>query len=351
MIKEHGVMKVGVFRPKRNAVEPYFVPTSDKSHISFAHCFAHTKSYIIIWDCSVHFQQDAILTGASFFSFNHKHTLKFGLVPKNATRHEDVIWIDSGEPGAILHPLHAWEEIQEEYVDSDKISSRTVIKLWTPLSQDFFMDVEKSSSFRMVEFTIDVQDQKVVHEVIDHSVNTEMSVMPPPLPDEMRSGEFTSCPVFTRTPLSPTNDQSDRTVTRCTSTLSPADRFGYSAIFVDDGVFVGYAQWDLLNQCLAGTVRYRENEIGGEPVIIRDRINDVVYVGSYVYNKDEDQSYFILYNAKTGNSVCRLRMPQRVPQGIHGTFIPGEELESHFQYHEQNSMTFDRELWENLFRH
>lgn len=44
--------------------------------------------------------------GGSFFRNNHDFTLKFGLIPKDATSQEDVIWIDSGVVGAIVHPLH-----------------------------------------------------------------------------------------------------------------------------------------------------------------------------------------------------------------------------------------------------
>ena len=342
VMKQQGMMKFGTYSHQDRAVGPYFVPTNDKSHVSFAHSFACTHNWIIIWDCSVQLQHDALVTGGSFFRFNRKRSLKFGLIPKNSTSQEDVIWIDSGEPGAILHPLHAWEEVEENYLDGDKISSRTYIKLWTPLSQDFDMDVHQSSQFRMVEFTIDVEDRKAVHEVINHSINTEMSVMPPPV--SVSSDEYTSCAVFT--PKTRSKNQSRNIETRCTGTLSSADRFGFSAIFRDEGVFVGWAMWDMLNRCLSSTVYYDEDEIGGEPVVIRGANEDEMYVGSYIYNTNDDQSYFDIYDAKLSQKTCRLKMPQRVPQGIHGTFINGQDLESHYKYHEDRS----RELLEELFR-
>lgn len=341
VIKKQGMMKLGVYDHKRSAVGPYFVTSDDKSHVSFAHSFAHTDNYIIVWDCSIQLQHDALVTGGSFFRFNPQRTLKFGLIPKTSTSHKDVIWIDSQEPGAILHSLHAWEEIEEKYRDGEKISSRTFIKLWTPLSQDFDMDVKQSSSFRMVEFTIDVEDHKAVHEVIDHSVNTEMPAMPPAV--SKNSDEFTSCQVFVPQVLQDTDVKIE---TRCTGTLTSADRFGFSGIFVNEGEFVGFAKWDMLNRCLESTVYYGENEIGGEPVVFRSTEEDEMYVGSYVFNKVNGESYFVLYDAKTSQKICRLKMPQRVPQGIHGTFISGETLESHFRYHEDS----ERAMLEKLFR-
>lgn len=345
MLKEQGMTKVGVYSQKQNAVGPYFVPTADKSHVSFAHSFAHTDNYIVIWDSSVQFEHDALMTGGSFFQYNPKRTLKFGLMHKNCTSHEDVIWIDSGEPGAILHSLHAWEEVEEKFLHNQKVSTRTLVKLWTPLSQDFDMDVDQCCNFRMVEFTIDVNKEKAVYEVINHSINTEMSAMPSPLKTD--TDAFTSCVAF---PSRAAMDTSDDAETRCTGTLKSTDRFGFSGIYVDQGVFVGYAKWDMLNRCLAESVYYGEDEIGGEPVVIRAG-PDQIYVGSYVYKKSNDHSYFVLYDANTSLLVCRLKMPQRVPQGFHGTFIDGNELESHYLHHEEQSqsMKSDYDLWENLF--
>jgi 9-cis-epoxycarotenoid dioxygenase len=339
------MMKLGVYEDAHHAVGSYFVPTNDKSHISFAHSFSHTDNYVIIWDCSMQFQHDQLVVGGSFFQFNHNRNLKFGLIPKNSSSHEDVIWIDSGESGAILHPLHAWEEVEETYINGSMISSRKLIKLWTPLSQDLDMDMGRCSSFRMVEFTFDIKDQKAVHEVINDSINTEMPVMPPPFSDKMNT--FTSCVVFTQQ-RQVSNDTDVET--RCTGTLASHDRFGFSGIFVDKGVFVGYAKWDLLNRCLASTVYYGENNIGGEPVVIRGSEDDEIYIGSYIYTKGDDTSYFDLYDAKTSERICRLKMPQRIPQGFHGTFISGQELECHFKYHDTHYMHSDSELWEELFR-
>jgi hypothetical protein len=126
-------MKVGRYNSQTSSVDTYLVPTPTKTHVSFAHSLIHTDNYIIVWDCSVHFRTDALCValvhisyslarsflnnpflhhdfvsfmGGSFFRNIHDFTLKFGLIPKDATSREDVIWIDSGEVGAIVHPLH-----------------------------------------------------------------------------------------------------------------------------------------------------------------------------------------------------------------------------------------------------
>lgn len=150
LIKEHGTMKVGRYNSQTAAVDTYLVPTPTKSHVSFAHSLMHTDNYIIVWDCSVHFKTDALFMGGSFFRNNQDYTLKFGLIPKNAKTRDEVIWIDSGECGAIVHPLHAWEEVEE---DQDG-GSRTIIKLWTPVCKDLDLDLEKTNTFHMTEYTV-----------------------------------------------------------------------------------------------------------------------------------------------------------------------------------------------------
>lgn len=62
--------------------------------------------------------------------------------------------------------------------------------------------------------------------------------------------------------------------------------------------------------------------------------DEVIYVGCYVYNEEEDLSYFILYDGETNEQVCRLKMPSRVPFGFHGQYFSGDEIQAHFKYHE-----------------
>jgi hypothetical protein len=87
-------MKVGKYNSMRQTVDTYLAPTPSKKHVSFAHSIISTEHFIIVWDTNVHFQADALFYGGSFFKHNEKHSLKFGLIPKDATSRDDVIWID-----------------------------------------------------------------------------------------------------------------------------------------------------------------------------------------------------------------------------------------------------------------
>ena len=320
LVQQHGTMKVGRYNSKIEAVDTYLVPTPTKSHVSFAHSLIHTEKYIIVWDCSVHFSTDALFMGGSFFKNNQDHTLKFGLIPKtNATSRDDVIWIDSGVAGAIVHPLHAWEEIEE----TEDGQSRTTIKLWAPFCEDLELDLKTSNTFHMMRYDIDPHSKTVSQKVVDDTISSEFAIMP----------ERPTC--SSPKPVCKTKiNNRDGTSNEFTSTLSVHDRYGFTAIFGEGGHFTGYAKWDIVNECLDSTVYYEKGEIGGEPMLVR--ANDgCLYVGSYVYNEVEESSYFLLFDGETNKQICRLKMPRRVPYGFHGQFIAGEDLESHFAYHEE----------------
>lgn len=348
LIEEHGTMKVGKYNSKQQMVSTYLVPTPSKNHVSFAHSIITTDNFILVWDCSVHFQTDALFYGGSFFK-STKHSLKFGLIPKDAKSQDEVIWIDSHESGAIVHPLHAWEEVEETYQDGKLVSSRTIIKLWSPFSKDLELDLNKANTFHMIEYAIDLQSKSVSREVIDDTINSEFSVMPqrakPP-------SSFVAVPSFESSSamneIKVANEETIQSVTKKYSTLSYDNRFGFTAILGDQGHFIGYAKWDFVRRRLDSTVYYGKNEVGGEPTVVRAADNKI-YIGCYTYNEQESRSSFIIYN-EDGEKVCRLQMPYRVPYGFHGQFIPGKDLEKHFEYHENRPSSELKDMEEETYR-
>ncbi|EJK54176.1 hypothetical protein THAOC_26260 [Thalassiosira oceanica] len=339
LIEDHGTMKLGRYNSQKDQVETYFVPTPSKSYVSFAHSIISTDNYIIVWDCSVHFKTDALFTGGSFFKSNRYFTLKFGVVPKNKdnVQIDDVLWIDSREVGAIVHPLHAWEEHVNEYDDNGGVvSSNVTLKLWTPFCEDLRLELDQSNTFHMVEFAIDTAARKVSKSIIDESINSEFACMPPPTrrPRQAVTPPSTYVPSRGYTRVNARNASTREFV----SSLSSDKRFGFTAIFGEDNDgFRGYAKWDLVKR------RLDNGELGGEPMLVRsgEYGDERIYVGSYLYNQDEDKSYFALYDGETGGQVCRLAMRQRVPFGFHGQYIDGEDLRAHFKYHEASDSGFN----------
>lgn len=287
LIERDGTMKVGRYCAETNSLASYFVPNTRKDYVSFAHGMMNTENYMIIWDCSVHFDARGMFDGNSFFRTKSDYNLRFGVIPITATTQEEVIWIDTGEPGAVVHPINAWE---------DKDGS---IVLWTPFCENLIIDLETDdiNRFNVVEFRMDPKTGKISKKVIDDSINVEFSVV-------RQTGTFT--------------------------------QYGYTAIqdtsTPGEGSFAGLCIWDMIEYSYKA-IYFPKNEVGGEPMVAWDKENDETYVGTYTFNMKENQSYFVLYHGETGELVCRLKMPSRVPYGFHGQWISSHDLENHFEHH------------------
>ena len=291
IVKQSGPMKVGRFSKDFGQVVSYFCPTPEgQKHISFAHNLIFTKNFIIVYDCSVHFDPKAMFEGGSFFRTNPNYNLKFGIIPKSATSRDEVIWVDTGKPGGIVHPLNSWEE-----------DDGTIV-IWTPFCDNLVLDLEDENGinkFSMIEFRIDPNTRQITKETIDDSVNVEFSVVP-------QMGQFV--------------------------------RYGYTAIqdasTPGEGSFSGFCVWDMAKRKLHATISYDGS--GGEPAVIQST-SGKSYVGAYV-QKDEE-SFFELYDGETTNLVTSLRMPGRVPFGFHGLWVKGDELQGHFEHHDQRDIS------------
>lgn len=286
LIERDGTMKVGIYDGNTQQLDMYFVPTAEK-YVSFAHGLMHTKHYMILWDCNVHFDPRGMFDGGSFFRFKPDYNLRFGIIPRNATGADDVMWIDTGHPAAVVHPLNAWED-----------ETDGTIVMWTPRCENLVIDLESDdvNRFNMVEYRFDPFAGTSNMTVIDDTVNIEFSVSP-------ALGKFT--------------------------------RYAYTAIqdpsTPGEGSFSGFCTWDMQERTFQATY-YDKNEVGGEPMVAQTPDGDV-FVGTYLFNMVNETSYFVLYDGTTNDLVCRLKMPYRVPFGFHGQWLSREELQGHFEHH------------------
>jgi carotenoid cleavage dioxygenase-like enzyme len=287
LIARDGPMKVGIYDVDTKSLDFYFSPTNE-TYISFAHSMMYTKNYVIIWDCNVHFDARGMFDGGSFFRAKPDVNLRFGIIPRNATSRDDAIWIDTGSPAAIVHPLNTWEDEEDGS-----------IVMWTPRCENLVIDLESDdvNLFNMVEYRLDPVAKTSTMIVIDDNINVEFSVSP-------ELGKFT--------------------------------RWGYTAIqdpmTPGEGSFRGFCSWDMQERTFRATY-YERNEVGGEPMVAQTP-DGKSYVATYTFDLVNGTSYFVLFDGKTSDLVCKLRLPHRVPFGFHGQWIPGKDLRNHFDHHE-----------------
>eukprot|EP00957_Ditylum_brightwellii_P045370 3438782-Ditylum_brightwellii.AAC.1 len=241
--------------------------------------------------------------GGSYFRTKLDHNLRFGVIPKDASSKEETIWIDTGGPGAIVHPLNSWEE-----------EDGTIV-IRTPFCEDLdlTMNTEEINTFLMTEYRLDPNTRKVIDkQIIDHNMNVEFSAVP---------------------------------------TMRRKIQYGYTAIQCKstpgEGCFAGFCIWDMLERKLHKAIYYQDGEVGGEPMVLKDKATDMVYIRIYTYNFEEEQTYFLLFDGNNGDLITRLKMPYRVPFGFHGLWVTKEELSGHFSHHgekESASVTASKEI-------
>jgi carotenoid cleavage dioxygenase-like enzyme len=290
-------------------VETYFGVKPADGRTSFGHDMMFTENWIILYHSSVHIDVTQIFneTG-NLFDWKPEATLKIGLVPRfkedgadiqtNYTS-DDVVWLDVGTPHAIVHPLNAWEE-----------DDGTVV-MWTPMGDSFNMNIDDGANyFYMAELRMDPVNRTITKMTIEDKYNVEF-----PRVREDFLGRFA--------------------------------RYGTSGIMDvsegGDGLFVGYNVWDMHEKKLHQVVRYKEGDLGGEPVLIPkpgSTDSGAFYVATFVFNKIDESSSFVMYDSETGEVEVRLKIPiSRVPFGFHGRWITGTQLENHISHHAAASAT------------
>jgi len=324
-VQRDGSIKVGECSSKTGLLLQYLGLKFPDEHVSFAHDMMFTKNWIVVIDSSVHFDPTAILDAkANVFAWNADANLRIGLVPRmknsnmmNSTDKQtdkNVHWFDVGKPYSIIHTLNAWEE------DDDG----TVV-LWAPMGESFDLSADTKSAgnyFYMSEIRLHLASGNVTVQEISND-NVEF----PRVRDDC---------------------------------LGRQCRYGFAGIMAadaGDGMFKGFVTYDLVSKRVHSVVHYPKGEFGGEPIVIpkpggsieNDAVDDdgsnQIYLGTFVYNTDEQQSYFVLFDGKSASDqpIARLRMPHRVPYGFHGLWVDGADLKAHIDSHQRESPVVDTE--------
>ena len=302
LVRRDGAIKVGEWSVLSHSLVQYLglrLP-GDDNHSPFAHDMMFTDHWILAVDTSVHFNPNAILDQkAEVFAWNAESNLRIGLVPRITHQQRapseqiDIKWIDLGRPYSLVHTLNSWEE-----------EDGTVV-FWAPLGTSFEFLVDKKArknAFYMTEMRMNPETGTVSTTTVGEEYNVEF-----PRIREDCLGHF------------------------C--------RYGFAGIMGEpdnDDFFVGFVKYDLEKKRVDGAVRYGNGDVGGEPVIIpkpgsRAQASSEVYVGMFVYNTNDQESYFVLFDGETLSEepVVRLRIPHRVPYGFHGLWVDGADLREH----------------------
>jgi len=239
------------------------------------HDMSITDRYAVIYDLPVVFSLEAAAGGAGFpYRWDPDYQARIGLLPRHGEASE-VKWFDV-EPCYVFHPLNAYDDGDSVVIDVVRHQRMFASELLGPNEGPPTLD----------RWTVDVRGGKVIEERLDD-----------------RGQEF------------PRVDE--RLVGR-------RHRYGYAGIFLEKDA--GLVKHDLDRN--TSEVRPVSRSGGASEAVFVPRhaeaAEDDGWVLSIVYDADRDASDLVVLNAAdfTGEPEAVVHLPQRVPFGFHGNWVP-----------------------------
>ncbi len=240
------------------------------------HDFAITERHVIFMDLPVVFDPERAMQGTMPYAWSDDYGARLGIMPRGGNSAQ-VRWFEI-EPCYVFHPLNAHAEGDEVVLDAARYP-----EIWRASPADF-------TAACLHRFRVDLTSGQVREEALDDRA------IEFPRVDPRREGR--------------------------------AHRFGYAVCF------------DLLtSQSVSALVQYdlagggaKTHEFGpgcapGEGVFApasADASEDEGWVISFVYDEDRGGSALVILDAARfdGPPVATVPLPQRVPFGFHGNWIP-----------------------------
>jgi carotenoid cleavage dioxygenase len=244
------------------------------------HDCAITESKIVVLDLPVTFDLDAAMKGFPTlpYTWNADYGARVGLLPRDATSGDATVWCEV-DMCFVYHPLNAYD-LPDGRVVCDVIRHPKMFA--TNLNgPDEGLPI-------LVRWTIDPATRRVHQEVLDDR-GQEF-----PRLDERRTGR--------------------------------KHRYGYCAAF-GTGVEHGPALKHDLERGTSEVHEYGPGRVTLEPVFVPrhdDAAEDEGWIMSYVYDGTTDSSDVVILDAQdfSGEPVAVISLPQRVPFGFHGNWVP-----------------------------
>ena len=258
-----------------------------KPAIAFVHDYYLTENYIIFPEVSLRFNPKEFFgEHKSMFYFDEDKPLRFGVIDR---RHGgDVRWFETKAPRHIWHTVNGWEETQAD--------GGTDILLYAPVFSDYPSDIPihsaKEPHATFMRFRLNLEAGTVTEEktLLSHfyerpSINSQY--------------------------------------------LGQKQRYAY---LLDEGrggiMGKGVLKYDMLNEAELDYFDY-EDAFGGEALFVpkaEAKAEDDGYLIELLMR--EDTAELLVLDAKKMSELARLKLPQRVPFGVHSTWLNDAEIQN-----------------------
>lgn len=251
------------------------------------HDFAITEHYTILMDLPLTFRLERLQRGEPAFAFEHDRPSRFGILPRHGDN-QSIRWFEA--PSCyVFHTFNAYEAGDEIVLVACRMDSTSVLGA-SPGAHEGDNRQIQSDVPLLYRWRFNLKTGTVQEQLLDD-----------------RPCEFPRI-----------NEQY----------LGRAIRYGYAGNFAptETPKFDGLLKFDLDHQNVQmhsfGSGRY-----GGEGVFVSRpgaTIEDDGWLMTFVYDETQDRSELVIIDtqAMTDEPIARILMPQRIPYGFHGTWIP-----------------------------
>jgi 8'-apo-carotenoid 13,14-cleaving dioxygenase len=251
-------------------------------HGPMVHDCMITPKYVIVLDLPVTFSMNAVISGVSFpYRWNDKHSARIGLLPREGSA-DDIIWCDV-DPCYIFHPANAHE------TEDGKVVMQACV-------YDHMFAPDNTGPDAVPKFetlTIDPSTKRVTRKIVDDQAQEF------PRYDERLTGK--------------------------------PYRYAYTTAVADDGDAGFLVETCIYKHDLTKGTRedhdFGAGRVPGEFVFIPGSdaaAEDEGWMVGYVSDTNTGTSEFVILDAAnfTAPPVASVHIPQRIPPGFHGNFIP-----------------------------
>jgi carotenoid cleavage dioxygenase len=256
-------------------------------HMAWIHECCITENYIVFPDISMRFDRAGLRSeGGSMYYFDETYPMRFGVLPRNFDSNTDIRWIATDSPGVIWHLMNAWEEKQDD--------GSTHLVMFAPRYSDYPASVPihtpEETHAHFSKWVIDLDAGKVLEDrvLLDWGY------------------ERLSFNVAYR---------------------GKPSRYCYLLDEQRDGYMgKGVLKYDCLEEREIQYVSYGE-QYGGEPLFV-PKVGATDEDDGYLMDllMRENDAELLVLDAKSMTEVCRMKLPQRVPFGVHAVWLDAEKL-------------------------
>ncbi len=260
------------------------------------HDMAITTNYSILNDFPLYNDPEALAAGRYRVKFNREMPSRFAVIPRHGAA-KDIRWFEAS-PRYMLHVVNAWEE------------GDVIVMLGTPYSiprrWDGTQDFEayertiamNATDFEFYEWRLDLKTGRTSERIVDDVYNAEF-----PMINAAVQGR--------------------------------RSRYSYHVLMgrmhrPEDQRFAGLVKFDYQTGAGVAYCPGGDAWLSESPFAPRDgaKDEDDGYVVSFVWNAREGRSEVWVFDARelTRGPVCRVVLPQRVPNGFHSTWISAARL-------------------------